>query len=102
VFEKNSISLGIPSEKFIVDSTHPICTQKSYKIYGNLGFKPAKSYINGDNIYLTSWDKATNLLPGENKRYAIVMPSNSCKAYIANEIVVRSRQSHLVSGYGYD
>lgn len=99
VFEKDSLSTGVPSQTFIVDPSHPICTPESYSQQGNSELKPAKTFINGNNVYKTTWDKITDLVTGKNERYDIIMPENSCKAYIANGVVVQSRQSRETSGY---
>lgn len=34
-------------------------------------------------------------------RYDIIMNENSCKAYIANGIVVQARQERKIPGYNY-
>jgi hypothetical protein len=99
IFEKDSLGENVPSKRFVIDAGHPICTQESYKKGEKL--RMAKYYVNDGNIYMTTWDEAGKLMPGENKRYDIIMPEDSCKAYIANGIVVQARQSRLNSGYSW-
>ena len=102
IFEPDSLGPGIPSKRFAVDHGHPIQTQEHYNEYANDGLKPAKLFLNqNDNIYSTMWDKVADLLPGENKRYDIIMKEDSCKAYLANGIVVKSRKSRKIPGYEY-
>lgn len=99
VFEPNSISPGIPTKRFGVDAGHPIGVLTEYT--DNSTLKPAKEFINDTTIYAKRWDAVGDLFEGENKRYDIIMPETSCKAYIANGMVVKSRASRIVPGYDY-
>ena len=103
IFEPNSLGLGVPSKRFAVDSGHPVCSPDEYINNGHKFTKVAKSYIGQNSgIYGTTWDKVESLLPGENQRYDIIMPDDSCKAYIANGVVVQARQSRKDVGYLYE
>jgi hypothetical protein len=103
IFEPNSLGLGVPSKRFAVDSGHPVCSPDEYINNGHKFTKVAKSYIGQNSgIYGTTWDQVESLLPGENERYDIIMPNDSCKAYIANGVVVQARQSRKDVGYHYD
>lgn len=99
VFEPNSIGLGVPSKRFGVDAGHPIGILAEYT--DNSVLKPAKEFINGTTIYAKKWDQVGDLFVGENKRYDIIIPETSCKAYVANGMVVKSRLSRTVPGYNY-
>ena len=102
IFEKDSLGPGIPSKRFAVDSGHPISIPSEYKKLGKKSLRPAKSYLNkSKKIYATKWDMVGSLLPGENRRYDIIMKDNSCKAYIANGIIVQARQNRKMPGYNY-
>jgi hypothetical protein len=93
----------VPSKRFAVDSGHPVCSPDEYINNGHKFTKVAKSYIGQNSgIYGTTWDKVESLLPGENQRYDIIMPNDSCKAYIANGVVVQARQSRKDVGYLYE
>lgn len=103
IFEPNSLGLGVPSKRFAVDAGHPVCSPDEYLNNGHQFTKVAKSYIGQNSgIYATTWDKVESLLPGENQRYDIIMPNDSCKAYIANGVVVQARQSRKDVGYLYE
>lgn len=99
VFEPDSIAPGIPSKRFGADAGHPIGMIDTYS--GNHMLKPAKEFINGSTIYAAKWDSVADLFVGDNHRYDIVMPEDSCGAYIANGVVVKSRQSRMEPGYNY-
>lgn len=102
IFEKDSLGTGIPSARFAVDAGHPICTPYSYNLYsGQIALTPAKFFVNNKNIYIVKWEDVASLLPGENKRYDIIMKEDSCKAYIANGIIVKARQERKIPGYSY-
>lgn len=103
IFEPNSLGVGVPSKRFAVDSGHPVCSPDEYINNGHKFTKVAKSYIGQNSgIYGTTWDQVESLLPGENQRYDIIMPNDSCKAYIANGVVVQARQSRKDVGYLYE
>lgn len=103
IFEPNSLGLGVPSKRFAVDAGHPVCSPDEYINNGHKFTRVAKSYIGQNSgIYATTWDKVESLLPGENQRYDIIMPNDSCKAYIANGVVVQARQSRKDVGYLYE
>ena len=104
IFEPDSLGPGVPSKRFAIDPGHPMALPEDYKKHGNEALRPAKTYldeIENKEIYLTMWDKVSSLLPGENRRYDIVMKDDSCKAYIANGIVVKARQNRVEPGYSY-
>lgn len=103
IFEPNSLGLGVPSKRFAVDAGHPVCSPDEYINNGHKFTRVARSYIGQNSgIYATTWDKVESLLPGENQRYDIIMPNDSCKAYIANGVVVQARQSRKDVGYLYE
>ena len=102
IFEQNSLGPGVPSKRFAVDHGHPIATQEEYLKNGNKSLRPAVTYLNNNNtIYCTIWSEVASLLPGENRRFDIIMKDDSCKAYIANGIVVQARQNRKDPGYEY-
>ncbi len=101
IFEPNSLETGIPSNRFAVDAGHPICTISNYNVNLEKALTPAKSFVNNKNIYIVNWEDVASLLPGENVRYDIIMKESSCKAYIANGLIIQSRQSRKVTGYSY-
>lgn len=99
IFEKDSLGTNIPSSRFAVDAGHSICPPSNIV---NLPYLiPAKSFVNNKNIYIVKWEDVKFLLPGENKRYDIIMKDDSCKAYIANGIIVKARQERKLPGYSY-
>ena len=101
IFEKDSLGVGIPSDRFAVDAGHPICPPDSYNLNSQACLMPAKYFVNNRDIYIVKWEDVKNLLPGENKRYDIIMKEDSCKAYIANGMIVKARESRKVPGYCY-
>jgi len=102
IFEQDSLGPGVPSKRFAVDHGHPIATQEEYSKNGNKSLRPAISYLNeSKTIYCTLWNEVSSLLPGENRRFDIIMKDDSCKAYIANGIVVQARQDRKEPGYPY-
>lgn len=103
IFEKDSLGQGIPSERLAIDAGHPISTPDDYKKYGDSSLKPAKLYIDPKKgIYSVTWNLVETLLPGENKRYDLIMKDDSCKAYIANGLVVQARKDRKTPGYQYE
>jgi hypothetical protein len=103
IFEKDSIETGFPSERFAVDPGHPICTRTEYNKHGKEALKPAKKYFNilsGSNRY-TDWNKLENVLPDPQYRYDLVLPADSCGAYIANGMIVQARANIREPGYQY-
>lgn len=99
IFEPDSLGYGVPNSRFAIDAGHPMCTPQEYN--GEDALRPAKTYLN-TGIYLVKWDEVEKLLPGENKRYDIIMPQDSSKIYIANGIVVKARQERRITGYDYE
>ena len=99
IFEKNSLGANIPTARFAVDAGHPICPPSTYNLKEAL--IPAKSFINNKDIYIVNWEDVACLLPGENKRYDIIMKEDSCNAYIANGMIVKGRESRKTAGYSY-
>lgn len=97
IFEPHSLGPDVPNYRFAVDPGHPVCTHQEY--LKGIELKPAKDYVNGDNIYLVKWNQVADLLPGENKRYDIVMTKES---YIANNMVVKTRKERKTPGYSYE
>lgn len=103
IFEKDSLGPGVPYEILAIDAGHPISTPQEYRDKKQQSLKPAKSYLNPEKgIYSITWDKVESLLPGENKRYDLIMDDSSCKAYIANGIVVQARMNRTNPGYVYE
>jgi hypothetical protein len=108
IFERDSLGPGVPSIRFAVDAGHPICTQEAYKKNGVKSLQPAKSYLDqtqgneDEGIYVRTWDAVASLMPGKNIRFDLLMTHDSCKMYIANEIVVQARQERRVPGYQYE
>lgn len=102
IFEPNSISEGVPNYRLAIDPGHPICTPEEYLKEGNKALKPAKSYLKEKSIYTVKWNKVAALLPGENRRYDIIMSEDSCKTYIANGMVIQARKTRQQPGYKYN
>ena len=99
VFEPNSLGPGIPTARFGVDAGHPIGLPDNYT--NNHSLRPAKEFLNGTTIYDRKWDSVTDLFDGHTGRYDIIMPSDSCCAYFANGIIVKSRKNFCEPGYNY-
>ena len=99
VFEPDSLGPGVPAARFGVDAGHPINIPSDYETDHIL--RPAKEFLNGTTIYDRKWDSVTDLFDGHTARYDIIMPSDSCCAYFANNIVVKSRQNFCEPGYNY-
>ena len=99
IFEKDSLGPNVPSSRFAVDAGHPICPPSNIVHFPYL--KPAKFFVNNNNIYIVKWEDVQFLLPGENRRYDIIMKDDSCKVYIANGIIVKARQERKQPGYSY-
>lgn len=100
IFEKDSIAPNVPSSRFAVDAGHPIFPRLNEAAYVPCLIE-AKSFVNNKNIYIVKWEDVKYLLPGENKRYDIIMKGDSCKAYIANGMAVKARQERKIPGYSY-
>ncbi len=100
IFEKDSLFPNVPSRRFAVDAGHPICPCLNTSSYVP-HLIPAKHFVNNKNIYIVNWEDVKFLLPGENKRYDIIMKDDSCKAYVANGIIVKARQERIIPGYSY-
>lgn len=98
VFEKNSISFDTPNELFAIDPEHLMCTIEEYVKDGNKALRCAKMLINGNTIYR---DKIDNLHNKEilksNIRYDLVLENSD--VYIANNLVIKSRQSFKHTGH---
>jgi hypothetical protein len=102
VFEKDSLAPGVPTSTFAIDPKHPIATPTEYSKNGSVALKPANQFVKSDGtIKQINWDQIADMLPGENARYDLVLSKESCGAYIANGIVVKSRESYLTPGYEY-
>jgi hypothetical protein len=99
IFEPGSLGSGIPTQLFAIDPGHPMCTPEEFRLNGINGLKKARDYLNSTEIRLTRWDETARIFPGLNIRYDIVMPKDSCGAYIANGVVVKSRLSIKDAGY---
>jgi len=48
---------------------------------------------------LTQFERVNSEL--KNRRYDLIMKNSSCKAYIANGVVVQARQNRGSPGYSY-
>jgi hypothetical protein len=61
-------------------------------------------YLNDNNndIYEVKWDEIQFILRGDNKRYDIIMPNDSCRVYIANNVAVLARKERKQPGYLYE
>lgn len=99
VFEPDSIAPGVPTKRFGIDAGHPMAIPSEYN--DNHELKPAKEFINDTTIYAGKWSDLGYLFEGENLRYDIIMPEDSCKAYFANGVVVKARQDRTEPGYSY-
>ena len=98
VFEKDSICPNTPSERFVVDPRHPICTIDAYLKDGNRALKSAKTWINNKTIYNYGIDKIHNEgLLELDIRYDLILENSD--VYIANNIVIKARQSLKYPGY---
>jgi hypothetical protein len=98
VFEKNSIGKNIPNERFAIDPIHPMCTIKKYLRYGNKALRCAKTFINKRTIYCDNMDNIHNKgLLETNQRYDLIL--ENADVYIANNIVIKARQSFRQTGY---
>ena len=108
IFEQNSLGNGFPSRRLAIDAGHPMSDIITYKNNGNKCLIPAKFYLDhaknlgNKNIYSKSWDDIAPLMSGNNLRYDIIMPNDSCQAYFANGVVVKSRQNRKNPGYNYE
>ena len=99
VFEPNSLGQGVPTKRFGIDAGHPIGISNNYIM--NRTLIPAKEFLNGITIYDRKWDSVSDLFDGHTARYDIIMPDDSCGAYFANGIVVKSRKNFHEPGYSY-
>lgn len=99
IFEADSLGPGVPSARFAIDVGHPMATPIDYRMSNNKALRYAATYVNGKQIYYARWNSIDNLFPGENKRFDLMMSDDSCKAYIANGLVVQSRLSRMQFGY---
>ena len=99
VFEPNSLGPGVPTKRFGIDAGHPIGISGNYIM--NRTLIPAKEFLNGTSIYSRRWDSVSDLFDGHTARYDIIMPDDSCGAYFANNIVVKSRKNFCEPGYNY-
>jgi hypothetical protein len=109
VFEKDSISPNVPTQRFAVDPGHPICTIRQYKMYGISALKPAKLFLKDDKaissssygIYNSTYFETGGLLQQPNMRYDLILCDNH-KVFIANGIVIKSRIGFLNDKKGYN
>ena len=89
VFEKNSIG---NNKKIFVDYDHPINNMNDYLRTKIL--KPAYEYINGSDIYASTYKKEYDKMENNNiklMRYDIITENN--EDFIANNVVIKSRNS---------
>lgn len=92
----------MPNERLAIDPGHPICTTVTYSNECSKALKPASSYLNSSPpIYQIYWDDVSDLLPGVNARYDVVMTNTSYRAFIANGLVIKARASTFNPGYEY-
>jgi hypothetical protein len=94
VFEKDSICENTPSERFLIDPKHLMCTINEYLKDGNKALKCAREWVNNKTIYN---DRIENIELEDNIRYDLVL--ENADVYIANNIVIRARQSFKYAGY---
>ena len=103
IFEPGSLGENQPSEKLIIDPGHPICLLEEYKKNGIDALKKAGEFINENNkrIYVSDWaDPSLGDDIDIRKRYDIVLEP-PYKTYIANNIVILSRESSMYAGYNH-
>lgn len=110
VFEPNSLGIGVPDRRFAIDPGHPMCTPAEFRKGGLSALKEAKHYFqrgerrrrsSKKRIQVTDWEKVQDLLPGAQRRYDLLMPHDSCGAYLANGVVVKARVSVKEPGYDH-
>lgn len=98
IFEKDSICQGSPNERFGIDPKHPMCTIDEYLKEGNQALQRAETFINNKTIYC---DRINNIhnkgLLETNIRYDLILENSD--VYIANNLVIKARQSFKRSGY---
>lgn len=98
VFEKDSICKNTPSERFVIDPEHPMCTIDTYLKYGNKALRPSKMFINKKTICR---DKIDNIhkkgLVETNVRYDLILENSD--VYIANNVVIKARSSFKQQNY---
>jgi len=99
IFEKDSLGPGVPEARFAIDVGHPMASPIDYRMSNSKALRSAATYVNGKNIYYARWNSISNLFPGENKRFDLMMSDDSCKAYIANGLVVQARLNRMQFGY---
>ncbi len=98
------MDVGVPSARFAIDYEHPMATPAAYRELGQQALRPAQTYIKRElkkQIYVVRWSRVASFLPGENKRFDLVLGADSCQSYLANGVVVQSRTSRKVSGYNH-
>ena len=109
IFEPDSLGLGLPKTRLAIDPGHHMCHPLEYKHFGDRALKPARAFYQAlikrlgerasEFVQLTTWDHAAELLPGGNRRYDLVLDSDSCGAYVANGVVIKGRKSRDEAGY---
>lgn len=98
VFEKDSISQNTPSERFAIDPRHLMCTIDEYLKGENKALRCARKFINNKTIYSDQIDNIhSKSLLETNIRYDLILEDSD--VYIANNIVVKARQSFKQRGY---
>jgi hypothetical protein len=92
VFEANSLSKTLPSERLIIDPGHPI------KLNLHDGFRPAVKFVAGDGICIKKWTDESIQNPTPSVRWDLVL-ENGFDNYVANGVIVKSRVSIKNPGY---
>lgn len=98
---KGSLGNDLPSEILAIDPGHPICLQENFRKEGMNALKPANDYVEYRSSFIVPWDKVSNVIPGDNHRYDLVLVEAECKTFIANGVVVQSRTTRETIGYDY-
>lgn len=104
VFPPDSLDKGIPTQKFIVDSGHPIATLSSFANDGLASMMPAGSFVNDDgkgSAYRSDWKKVANSEADTSTRYDLIIEGPSA-TYMANGLVVKARISLSNPGYHHE
>jgi hypothetical protein len=92
VFEKDSICLNTPSERFAIDPEHPMCTINEYLKDGNNALRSPKTFLNNRIIYRDNIDLIHNRGVLEtNIRYDLILENSD--VYIANNMVIKAKSS---------
>jgi len=98
IFEKDSICQNSPNERFGIDPKHPMCTIDEYLKEGNKALRRAETFINNKTIYCDRIDNIHNKgLLETNMRYDLILENSD--VYIANNLVIKARQSFRQTGY---